>query len=331
MKKIKILGTGIYLPKKIVSSQDLAKDLGVAPELIIAKSGVLNRRYASASETASKMGVMAAKEALVNAKLDLSEIDLIICASGSMEMPIPYTAALIHKELELTDRYIPAFDVNSTCLSFVTALDVASHLVDAGKYQRVLIVSTEIASVGLGKSNIEVASLFGDGAAACIICRAEESEESRIIASAMRTYSEGTDTCKIPGGGSAYPPQHWSCQTAAQFQFQMSGKEIFRIASTKLPDFVKHLLDGCKLGIQDIDILVPHQASASAIRIIGKKLNFPDEKIINIIADHGNMIAASIPCAFHLATQSGRIKRGQKVMLLGTSAGLSLGGMILTY
>lgn len=331
MRKIKIVGTGSYLPQKNVASEELAKQLGVTKDEVIAKSGVYNRRYVSDGETASKMGAMAAKNALDRANLTVSDIDLIICASGSMEMPIPCTASLIHKELGLKDSSTPAFDINSTCLSFVTALDMISHLIDIGKYQRVLIVSTEIASAGLNQHNIEVASLFGDGAAACIVERSSEKEESGILGSAMNTYSKGSSWCTIPGGGSAYPPQHWTLKTAEHFQFHMSGREVFRLASQLLPDFVQKLLTSCEMSLDDIDVIVPHQASQSGIRIVGKKLNFPTEKIVNIIADHGNMIAASIPLALHLAIEKKQIKRGQRIMLLGTSAGLSIGGIILTY
>ena len=331
MRNVKIVGTGIYLPKKIVTAQALAEELGVSEEAVMSKSGVKRRHYASGDETASMMGARAAKAAIEDAGLTLKDIDLILCASGTMEMPIPCTAALIHKQLGLKDTSIPAFDINATCLSFLTGLDVISYLIAAGKYKRVLIVSTEISLPGLGKDNLEVASLFGDGAAAAVVSQTESQEGSHILASAMTTYSEGTGLCTIPGGGSAYPPQNWTAESARQFQFQMSGKEVFRLASKQLPDFVQNLLASCGLKMDDIDVLVPHQASKSAIRIIGRKLNFPDEKIVDIIEDHGNMIAASIPLALHLGIRSGLVQRGKRVMLLGTSAGLSIGGMILTY
>jgi 3-oxoacyl-[acyl-carrier-protein] synthase-3 len=331
MRNVKIAGTGIYLPHKIVTSEELANELGVTRDMVFNKSGVNSRHYASGNETASYMGAKAANAAIDDAGLTLDDIDLILCASGSMEMPIPCTAVLIHKQLGLQNSTIPAFDVNATCLSFVAGLDVISYLIAAGKYKHVLIVSTEIASVGLGKTNLEVASLFGDGAAAAVISRSETRDKSHILASSMTTFSAGSDLCTISGGGSAYPPQNWTEDTEEKFQFKMCGKEVFRLASKQLPDFVQGLLSSCQLTLNDIDILVPHQASKSGIRIIGKKLNFSDERIVDIIENHGNMIAASIPLALHLAIKKGQIQRGNRVLLLGTSAGLSIGGMILTY
>lgn len=330
MRKMKIVGSGIYLPRQKVSSEQLAEELGVTEEAIINKSGVKFRYYANKEEAASWMGAEAAKAALQDAGIALDGINLILCASGSMEMPIPCTAALIHKHLGLKDTSIPAFDINATCLSFVASLDVISYLIDAGRYKNVLIISTEIASVGLNKKNLEVASLFGDGAAAFVVSHSGDSTSS-IICSDMTTFSEGSHLCKIPGGGSGYPPQYWSPETAEQFQFHMSGKEIFKLASKQLPEFVNNLLKICKLKLEQIDVLIPHQASKASIRILGKKLGFCSKKVIDIIENYGNMIAASIPLALHFAIKGGQIKRGDRIMLLGTSAGLSIGGIVLTY
>lgn len=329
MRRVKITGTGSYLPNKIITSQQLAEEIGVSREDIIAKSGVDNRHYANKDEKASVMGAKAAKAAVNDAGITLSDIDLIICGSGSMERPIPCTAALIHRELGL--KNIPAFDVNATCLSFLTSLDLASYLISSGTYENILIVSTEIASCGLNKNNIEVAALFGDGAAAVVVSKSGCHEKSHILSSRMTTDSEGAELCTIPGGGSAYPPQHWTSESAHQFQFQMNGKEVFRLASKQLPEFVDALLTKNSLCMDDIDVLVPHQASKSSLRIISKKLNISKDKMVDIIEDHGNMIAASIPLALHCGIKSGLIQRGKRILLLGTSAGLSIGGMILIF
>lgn len=329
MRRIKILGTGLYLPKKCIKTKELEEKTGATEEVLLKKSGVLQRYYVSDGETASIMGAHAARSAVEKAGLSLDQIDLVLCTSGTMEMPIPCTATLIHKELGLST--VPAFDINSTCLSFLTGLDVISHLVESGTYQNVLLVSTEISSAGLNMSNLESASLFGDGAVAVVICRSKKSESSKIYASKMVTYSESWDACRIPGGGSGYIPENWTPKTAHMFQFQMNGKKVFKLISKHLPSFVDEILDGCDCSMSDIDVVVPHQASQSAMNIMQKKLNISDGQFVNIIKNRGNVIAASIPMALHEAIQDKRIVRGSKVMMIGTSAGLSIGGLIFEY
>lgn len=329
MRKIKITGSGSYIPQRCITSQELAVKMNVAEE-IIQKMGMRTRYYANKAETASYMGAQAAKNALEDAKLTLDDIDLLICASGTMEMPIPCTAALIHKELQ-PKKPIPAFDINSTCLSFLTALDTISYLIAANRYRNVLIVSSEIASIGLNYNDLESASLFGDGAAAVVVTQATNDDSSCIITSHMNTYSNGWNHCKIPGGGTGYPPANWVPGHNEMFQFHMNGKEVFKIALQVLPDFLAQLFSKANTKMEEVDIVIPHQASLSAMGIIQKKLNIKSEKMINIVEDYGNMIAASIPFALHHTIKSGRLCRGNRLLLLGTSAGISVGGMILDY
>lgn len=331
MRRVKIVGTGIYIPERRVSSRELAELIGVEEDLLIHKVGVKSRYYAGKQETASFMAAQAARAALKEAHIDLNAIDLIVSASGSMQMPIPYNAALIHRELQLPDGSGAAFDINSTCLSFVTALDVVSYLIEAGKYKNVLIVSSEIASVGLNYRDLETASLFSDGAAAVVVTRSAEQEQSRIIGSEMSTFSSGWNYCTIPGGGSACPPQNWSPETKELYQFQMDGKEIFRLASQTLPSFVEGLLSKNGTDMSNIDLVIPHQASLPAINILQKKLKIEPHKCVNIVEDYGNMIAASIPTALHLAISRKQLRRGERVLLIGTSAGLSIGGLIFDF
>lgn len=329
MRKIKITGTGIYIPQSCVSTQALASKMQIE-EKVLQKMGMKTRYYASSKERASYMGAQAAKNALNDAKLTLDDIDLLICASGTMEMPIPCTAALIHKELQ-PSQPLPAFDINSTCLSFLTAIDTVSYLIEASKYCNILIVSSEIASVGLNYKNLESASLFSDGAAAVVVSKSSSDETSCIIASCMNTYSAGWNHCMIPGGGTGYPPEKRIPDNQEMFQFHMNGKEVFKLALQVLPSFVSQLFTMGNTAMDEMDIVIPHQASLSAMNIIQKKLAIRPERMINIVEDYGNMIAASIPMALHQAIKTQKLSRGHRVLLLGTSAGVSVGGMILEY
>lgn len=329
MRNIKILGTGLYLPKKIVKTKELESKTGASEEVLIRNSGVHQRHYVDDEETASVMGARAARSAVEDAGLTLDQIDLVLCTSGTMEMPIPCTAALIHKELGLSNT--PAFDINSTCLSFLTGLDTISYLVQSGRYKRVLLVASEISSHGLDMRNLESAALFGDGAVAAVITKSSDDETSAILSSKMVTYSEGWDCCIVPGGGTAYIPENWTPETANSFQFQMDGRKVFKLASKNLPEFIDTLLKEGNCTMDEIDLIVPHQASRSAMSIMQKKLNISSEKMINILENRGNVIAASIPMALHEGIKSGRLVRGNKAMLIGTSAGFSIGGLILEY
>lgn len=329
MRKIKITGTGVYIPQSCISSQALASKMQI-DEKVLQKMGMKTRYYANSIEKASYMGAQAAKNALNDAKLTLDDIDLLICASGTMEMPIPCTASLIHKELQ-PSQPLPAFDINSTCLSFLTAIDMVSYLIEANKYRNVLIVSSEIASVGLNYNDLESASLFSDGAAAVVVSQSPSNESNCIIASNMNTYSAGWNHCMIPGGGTGYPPEKWVLDKDEMFQFHMNGKEVFKLALQVLPDFVSQLFAMGNTAMDEIDIVIPHQASLSAMNILQKKLMIKSERMINIVEDYGNMIAASIPMALHQAIKTRKLFRGHRVLLLGTSAGISVGGMILEY
>ncbi|MCS7460953.1 beta-ketoacyl-ACP synthase III [Paenibacillus doosanensis] len=328
IRNIKIRSTGKYLPKKIVTAREMDERLGVPAGWVEKKSDVVRRHFVE-DETASQMGAYAATEAMKQAGLRFGDIDCLVCASGTMEQPIPSTASLIQRALGEEQSGVPCFDINSTCLSFLTALDVMSYMVASGRYRRILLVSSEIASIGLNWSDKESAALFGDGAAAVIVEGAEQGEGSRIVCSAMKTYSQGAHLSQIRGGGTG--AHALSAQEEEAFLFEMDGQAIYKMAARILPGFVDSLLREAGCSIQDIELVIPHQGSAMAMRLIGRKLGIARERLMFITPTHGNTIAASIPMGLHEAIRQGRIARGSRIMLLGTSAGLSVGGMILDY
>ncbi|AWB45634.1 beta-ketoacyl-ACP synthase III [Paenibacillus sp. CAA11] len=330
MRRIRIIGTGKYLPAKEVTSEDLDIITGKSPGWVYKKSGVKVRHYAE-EETVSQMGAKAAMAALEHAGLSLSDVDCMICASSIPEQPIPCTASIIQNEMGYGDSGIPCFDVNSTCLSFVAALDLISYLVDAGRYRRVLIVATEKASIGLNYKDAESSILFGDGAAAVIVGTSAENESAGILASRMETYGSGKALSEVRGGGSKFPPRHYSPATDAEYLFDMRGEAIFKKTSKLLPDFLSRLFGEAEMRMTDLDLVIPHQGSAMAMRLLQKKLGITDRQMMNIIENHGNTIAASIPMGLHEAVQGGRLKRGDRFALIGISAGVSLGGMIMEY
>ncbi|MBP1993224.1 beta-ketoacyl-ACP synthase III [Paenibacillus eucommiae] len=330
IRKVKIAGTGIGLPKTKISDREMDHRLGLREGWVRKKSSVVSR-YFIEHETASQLGAKAAYAALEAAGLTFKDMDCLVCASGTMEQPIPCTASLIQEAMGEGESGVPSFDINSTCLSFVTGLDVMSYMVDAGRYRRVLLVSTEVASKGLNWKQKESAALFGDGAAAAVIEQAGARESSRILHAAMETYSVGARLSEIRGGGSRLHASEYSEERADDYLFDMQGEAIFRMASKLLPGFLNKILEATGTDIRDFKLVIPHQGSALAMKLLSRKLGISEEQLMFTTPEYGNTIASSIPIGLHEAIRQQRIERGDRVLLLGTSAGLSLGGVVLDY
>ncbi len=328
-RPVKILGTGIYLPKAVVTDAEIDQRAQLAPGWTKKHSGVLRRHFVS-DETMSTMAARAITDALTHAGLTLDDVDCLVATSGTMAQPIPCNAALICEQLKLR-KNIPAFDINATCLSFLTGLDTMSYLVASGRYQCIVLVAAEIASVGLNWNDAETCSIFGDGAAAAIIRRSHENESSRILAARIETYPRGAHLAEIRGGGSRQHAKHFTEANRADYLFHMEGKGIFKIAAETLPDFVERLLTEAKMSWHDFQLVIPHQASMMALHLTRRRLGIPEDKFFIFAENVGNTIAASIPMGLHLAIQAGRLRRGDKALLLGTSAGFSVGGLIFEY
>ncbi|MCW5202069.1 MAG: 3-oxoacyl-[acyl-carrier-protein] synthase III C-terminal domain-containing protein [Candidatus Electrothrix communis] len=330
MKKFEVLGSGVSLPALQVSSRQLDQQKGFAQGTVEQRTGVASRHYA-VDESASDLAFEAIHQALNNASLTLKDIDCLIAASGTMEQAIPCNAAKILSRLQTdapSNPSIVGFDINMTCLSALMAMDVAASLLTAGQYKRILIVSSEIASVGLDWQHIEIGGLFGDGAAALIV--AQSTEETRGIDKALfRTYSEGVDLCQIQGGGSLYHPSKIKGDYSPYGMFQMQGKELYRVTRKVIKEFCKELLQNKTASTESIDWVILHQASGLALQHFQKLLQFDPNKTIPLLQDHGNQVAVSLPFGLHTLLTTKPVKQGDRVLLLGTSAGLSIGGVVL--
>jgi 3-oxoacyl-[acyl-carrier-protein] synthase-3 len=328
-RSIKILSTGKYLPKRVVTGHEVDRVLGLSPGQSEQMTGIAERRYVT-EETSSQMGAFALMEALERSGIQYEDLDAIISASGTGEQELPCTAALIQRALNRPKHPLPCFDVNSTCLSFVTAYDLASSLLATDRFKKIAIVSTEVASCGLNPKQHEAYALFGDGAAAVIVEKTPANETAGVIHAHMNTYSEGADHCRIEGGGSKFHPSKFSHEPE-KFLFSMEGRKVFKLVLETMPEFFEKTLQGAGLTLDQLDLIIPHQASGSGMELVRRKLGIDSKKYMDILSKHGNMIAASIPLALHYAIEQGRVQRGQKVMLLGTSAGMSIGSVIFEY
>lgn len=325
MIPVRLIATGKAVPSRSVTSAELDLELGHQPGYTLQKSGVQSRYVAAPHESQSQLGAIALQDALQHAGLQPSDIDLLIGACGVPEQALPNTACFIALHAGLPPG-TPAFDVNASCLSFMAAFRVAASMLADGGYRRIAIVSSDLASRGVDWRDPESSMIFGDGAAAVIVERGDGSG-SGIRAYKMATYPEGRRHCEIRGGGTERNPRN-GCEPD-DYLFHMDGKSVFRLAVKVMPEFLEQLMKESGVGLDQIDVVVPHQASPLGLAHAARILDVPDAKIIKIFETHGNQVAASLPSALHEAVRSGRAMPGQRLLMMGTAAGLTVGGMIV--
>lgn len=325
---LKIAGWGEYRPRRNRDSTELDAVFGREPGWTEREFGIRTRGVAARDETTSMMGAEAAERALAKAGWAHGEFDVLIGACGVMEQPIPSTSVLIQRRLGLGDSGILSFDVNQTCLSFAMALDLTGMAFAAGRWKRALIVSSDIASAGLDASVPKTASIFGDGAAAMAIESQETVNGPSLLASRFETYGSGSDLATLETGGTRIRIEDGFEALADGARFRMDPFGIFKAAARHLPRIVGRVLGDAGLTHDDVDHVVCHQASAAGIELARREFQPRPDRVVNIFPFTGNQIAASIPTALgHVLDGPGR--PGQIVLVVGTSAGLSAGAMVL--
>lgn len=327
-KPIKIVAMGKYLPQAI-SSEAIETKYGIPKGWSLKRSGVANRHQVT-TEHVGWMGARAAEQALEKAQMTLADIDMIISGGGSYDYPIPNQASIIKKEMKGgTQSSAPAIDVDSTCLSFVTAFDFAAHLLDGQVYQNILIVSSEIASLCLDPNNWETLTLFGDGAAAAVVSY-DHTQQSHYLKGKMVTFSEGVDYTIVEGGGAKKFVKDYPYDPTLH-SFQMQGKKLLKLTKAKLPEFMDQFFSDTPYSLQTVDAIVPHQASKLGLKLFAKQFKLRKDLVMQTLLKYGNCIAASIPLTLLDAIDNGNIQRGDVCLLAGTSAGFSIGGVLIRY
>ena len=276
------------------------------------------------------MGAAAARMALARAALTAADLDAIVCASTAPQQAIPCTAALLQRELSAPDGGSACFDVNATCLSFLVALQIAAHLVTGGLYRRVLIVSSELASRSLNPQEWESAVLFGDSAAAAVVTPAAAEEASAIWHSQVVTYSSGADLTSLVGGGTLHHPND-PLTTPLMNTFHMDGPAVFKKATRLLGPFLENFFAQLGWTRSQVNLVVPHQASRHGVELLTARLGFQPEQVFLNLPTRGNCISASIPLALSEAYDAGRLRRDDRVVLVGSGAGLTFGALALTF
>lgn len=271
----------------------------------------------------------AARQALEAAGMEIVDIDIIVCAMATPLQAIPCNAALVHERIA-KGLDIPAMDINTTCTSFLSAVDIFSSLVDNGRYDRVLILSGDTASAALNPRQQESYELFSDGAAACVLVRADKSENSAVLYGRQKTWSEGAHDTEIRGGCGLMTAFCMNEENREDYYFDMKGHRILKLCARKLPDFVDQCLEEAGMTREEIHLVVPHQASR-ALGMIMPRLGFAGGTYIDRVAQYGNLVSASVPFVLCEAIEEGKVKRGDMILLMGTAAGLTVNLLLMRY
>lgn len=325
----RIAGLGTYLPEKVVKNAELETTMGIPQGWIERVTGVLERRRAG-TETTAQMAAAAVRDALNDAESDLDEVELIIGACTAPQQLIPCTAAFIQREMGAVEGRSACFDIGATCLSFLVALHTASLYIHLGHFKCVVIVSSEVTSLALNSQQPESAALFGDAAVAAVLKPCEGEESSGIGHWALSTFSSGAHLTELRGGGTFRHPND-PCTTPEDNMFHMDGPAVLRMALQTMPKFFKNFLEKAEAVPQDYNLIIPHQASFRGIDFMRRALGVEKERLFINLEHRGNCIAASIPLALAESKSTGRLKRGQRILLLGTGAGLTLGALELIF
>jgi 3-oxoacyl-[acyl-carrier-protein] synthase III len=318
MVKSVIVGIGSALPKRIMTNHDMAKIVDTTHEWIVERTGIHARHIAGDGETTRSLAVAAAKQALAAAKMDASEIDLIVLATSTPDNTFPATATMVQADLGITHG--AAFDVQAVCSGFVYALVTADSLIKAGQAKHALVIGSETFSRILDWKDRATCVLFGDGAGAFVLSAAPDSDKRGIVASKLRSDGRYADKLYVDGGPS-------TTQTVGHLR--MEGREVFKHAVTNIASVMQEVLASAHVAAKDIDWFVPHQANRRILEGTAKKLGISEDRIVLTLDKHGNTSAASIPLAFDVAVKDGRIKPGHTVLLEAMGGGFTWGAALV--
>jgi 3-oxoacyl-[acyl-carrier-protein] synthase-3 len=318
----RIIGTGSYLPTKILTNHDLEKIVDTTDQWIFERTGIRERHIASAGETSASMGEQASRRAIEAAGISAKDIDLIIVATTTADQVFPSTACLVQDRLGI--HGCPAFDVQAVCTGFVYALGIAEKFIRSGSTRCALVVGTETLSRIIDWTDRVTCVLFGDGAGAVLLAA---SEKPGIISSHLHADGKYKDLLSVPSGISS----GYDKVINGKAYMQMEGNEVFKVAVKTLGRIVDETLAVNHMKKTDIQWLVPHQANHRIIAATAKKLGMSMDHVVMTVDRHGNTSAASIPLAFDEAVRDGRIKTGETVLMEAFGGGFTWGSVLLKY
>jgi 3-oxoacyl-[acyl-carrier-protein] synthase III len=317
-----ILGTGAAGDLPIATSLALDRMHDLPPGQIERLTSVVQRPRAGERDQVA-LATEAALAALTDASTEARELDAILHVAAVPYQTIPATAPLVQQALGLPDGAVAAYDIGATCLGFLAALQNAAAMVETGRWGRVLVVASERISDNLDWRVPSTAGLFGDGAGAAVVGRG--SQGLRVGRVVLQTHPSGFEAARLHAGGTRLGTR----ATPQDMRFVMDGPALFGLTRRRFEAFVRGNLEAAGLGLQDIDLVVPHQASPAALRLMARALGLGADRLVDLSATHGNQVAASLPIALDHARRTGRIAAGARVLMLGTAAGVTFGTALL--
>lgn len=321
-----IIGTGKYVPERILTNQDLEKMVETNDEWIVTRTGIRERRLAAAEEATSDLALHASKKAIAAAGLTPEDIDLIIVSTITPDMFFPSTACLLQDKLGA--KKAAAFDLSAACSGFIYGLATASNMIATGMYKHVLVVGAETLSRITDYTDRNTCILFGDGAGAVVLGQVEEGRGFRSFE--LGADGSGGELLKVCGGGSRVPASAESL-SAKQHYIQMAGNDVFKFAVRIMGSAAEDALQKAGMTKEDITLLVPHQANIRIINSAVNRLDLSDDKVMVNLDKYGNMSAASIPVALAEAVEQNRVKEGDCLVLVGFGGGLTWGASVLVW
>lgn len=322
-----VTGHGCFAPEKTLSNEELGKMVDTSDEWIATRTGIKARHIASDNESTALLAIEAAKRALAQADLDPKELEIIIVATITPEMVFPSTASFVQRALGAHRAWV--FDLAAACSGFVYSLSIVQQFIESGRYKNALVIGAETLTKITDWTDRTSCILFGDGAGAMVLQRSDDGRKG-LIYSTMHSDGDRWEALNCQAYGSRHPASK-ELDDPKKIYMKIKGREVYQQAIRRIVETVRSSLKACDLALDDIGMLVSHQMNARIIESVAKRLDLPDEKVFINISEYGNTSAASVPIAFDECARSGRIKRGDIIVLVVFGAGLTWGANVLEF
>jgi len=323
-----IVGTGLYLPEKVLTNAYLEKTLDTSDEWIRTRTGIQERRIARKDESSSTLGAHAGQSALNEAGMTPDELDMIIVCTSTPDVLYPSTACFVQKNIGASKA--AAYDISAVCSGFVFGLSIAEQYIKSGRYENVMVIGAEVNSRIMDWTDRKTCVLFGDGAGAVIVRRVEKEEPIGILSSHIYSDGNHSDMLIVPGGIGREPVNHEAVDNK-MYCLKMAGQSTFKMAVKRMSEASRECLEFNGLSADDVDVVIPHQANRRIIETVSSKLKMNIDKFFINIHKYGNTSAASIPITLHEAREAGKLKSGNLSLLTVLGAGVTWGAAAIRW
>jgi 3-oxoacyl-[acyl-carrier-protein] synthase-3 len=327
---IKIIGTGSYVPERVLTNRDLEKMVDTTDEWILTRTGIAERRISADNEPSSEMALKASLRAIDMAKIKPEDLDLIVIATITQDRITPSTACILQSKLKAKNA--ACFDLQAACTGFLYSLEIVNALMSTNpKYKKALIIGVEKLSMIVDWEDRNTCILFGDGAGAVILeKRVGKTDIGGILASKLASNGEYSELIKVPAGGSAIPSSADTIKKRMHY-LSMEGQEVFKLAVNEMAKACQDVLARAKVDISEVRWLIPHQANLRIIKAVGNKLGIHDDKVYINVHKYGNTSAASVVIALDEIVRAGKVERGDYILLTAFGAGITWGANLLRW